>query len=193
MVRNEVRKRESARLGHLVRLVELDLGAHQQAGDVFADRDQEPLKQQEGFLLIFVDRLLLGVAAQVDDCAQRVERRQMLLPMTVSYTHLTLPTILLLALPCLLIVLTKEWRLLSRWQKPVQYAGNLTYSSYLLHFPLQLMLAIAVAASGIIPPLTSPWFLAAYLGTTLGVAANSYRWFELPVQRWLRRRLVGTA
>ena len=104
-----------------------------------------------------------------------------------------LPTILLLALPCLLIVLTKEWRLLSRWQKPVQYAGNLTYSSYLLHFPLQLMLAIAVAASGIIPPLTSPWFLAAYLGVTLGVAANSYRWLELPVQRWLRRRLVGTA
>jgi peptidoglycan/LPS O-acetylase OafA/YrhL len=104
-----------------------------------------------------------------------------------------LPTILLLALPCLLIVLTREWPFLNRWQEQAQFAGNLTYSSYLLHFPLQLMLAITVAASGWVPPLTSPWFLAAYLGVTLCVAACSYRWFELPAQGWLRRRLIPAA
>ena len=101
-----------------------------------------------------------------------------------------LPTILLVALPCLLVLLAREWPLLSRWHKQVQFAGNLTYSSYLLHFPLQLALAIVVATSAIIPPLTSPWFLAAYLGVTLSVAACSYRWFELPAQRWIRQRTV---
>lgn len=104
-----------------------------------------------------------------------------------------LPTILLLAVPCLLILVSKEWPLLARFQQQVQFAGNLTYSSYLLHFPLQLALAIPVAASGMRLPLASPWFLAAYLGTTFGTAALSYRWFELPAQRWIRRRTLGRA
>lgn len=104
-----------------------------------------------------------------------------------------LPTILLLAVPCALVVLSKDWPQLHRWQRQVQFAGNLTYSSYLLHFPLQLVLAIMVAASGFIPSLTSGWFLIAYLGTTLAIAALSYRWFELPAQRWIRRRTLKRA
>ena len=52
------------------RLLELDLGAHQDAGHILADRNQQPLEQQEGFLLILVDRLLLRVAPEVDDLAQ---------------------------------------------------------------------------------------------------------------------------
>lgn len=104
-----------------------------------------------------------------------------------------LPTILLLAVPCLLVILTRDWPFFARWQKQVQFAGNLTYSSYLLHFPLQVTLAILVAASGVVPPLTATWFLAAYLGVTLGAAALSYRWFELPAQRWIRRRTLKRA
>jgi peptidoglycan/LPS O-acetylase OafA/YrhL len=50
-----------------------------------------------------------------------------------------------------------------------------------------------VAAFGIVLPVTSVWFLAAYLGITLGVAAASYRWFELPAQRWIRRRTIKRA
>jgi peptidoglycan/LPS O-acetylase OafA/YrhL len=100
-----------------------------------------------------------------------------------------LPTFLLVAAPCLLVLLA-QMRLPRSWHGPIQAAGNLTYSSYLLHFPLQLMLAIGVAASGITPPLTSPLFLAAYLGITLIVAAMSYRWFELPAQSWIRQRTL---
>lgn len=98
-----------------------------------------------------------------------------------------LPMILLVVGPCLLVVVCRDWPLLARWQKSIQFAGNLTYSSYLLNFPLQLLLAVTVAATSIIPPITAPWFLAAYLGVTLSAAALSYRWFELPAQRSLRR------
>jgi len=104
-----------------------------------------------------------------------------------------MPMLLLLAVPCVLIIVSREWPMLDRLQRPVQFAGNLTYSSYLLHFPLQLMLAIVVAAFGIVLPVTSVWFLAAYLGLTLSVAALSYRWFELPAQRWIRRRTIKRA
>lgn len=101
-----------------------------------------------------------------------------------------LPMLLLAAVPCLLVIVARHWPLLSRCPKPLQFAGNLTYSSYLLHFPLQLLLAVGVAASGLAVPITRPWFLAAYLGGTLGIAALSYRWFELPAQRWIRRRTI---
>ena len=101
-----------------------------------------------------------------------------------------LPTILLVAVPLLLVVLSRDWPLLNRWPARVQAAGNLTYSSYLLHFPMQLLLAIFVAASGIVLPITNLLFLVAYLGITLGVAAVSYRTFELPAQRWIRRRAL---
>lgn len=101
-----------------------------------------------------------------------------------------LPMILLVAVPCLLVLMARDLPMLTRLQRPIQFAGNLTYSSYLLHFPLQLLLAICVAASGITPVLTSPAFLAAYLGATLGAAALSYRFFELPAQQWLRRRVI---
>ena len=104
-----------------------------------------------------------------------------------------LPMFLLLAVPCLLAVLGREWPILTRVERQLQSAGNLTYSSYLLHFPLQLLVAIGVAASGIMLPLASPWFLAAYLGVTFGLAALSYRWLELPAQRWIRRRTLNRA
>ncbi|HXG81124.1 MAG TPA: acyltransferase [Sphingomicrobium sp.] len=104
-----------------------------------------------------------------------------------------LPMILLVAVPCLLVLLARDWPALSTHQRPIQFVGNLTYSSYLLHFPLQLLLAIAAAATGTLPQLTSPAFLVGHLAVTLGAAALSYRYFELPAQQWLRRRTLKRA
>lgn len=100
------------------------------------------------------------------------------------------PTTLLLALPCLLILLARGWPALDRWARPIQAAGNLTYSSYLLNFPLQLLVAVVVAATGISLPLTSPAFLLGYIGLTLAAAALCYTAYELPAQNWLRRRTL---
>ena len=100
-----------------------------------------------------------------------------------------LPAILLVAVPCLLLM-ASGWRGLDRWQGPIQSAGNLTYSSYLLHFPLQLTVAIGIAATGSALPMASPAFLLAYVAGTLALSALSYRALEVPAQRWLRRRML---
>ncbi len=104
-----------------------------------------------------------------------------------------LPMILLVAGPCLLLVIAQEWRWLARWQRPVQLVGNLTYSSYLLHFPLQLLLAIAVGATGLVPNITGLAFFAAWLATTFTAAFACYRLFEMPAQRWIRQRTLDSA
>ena len=97
-----------------------------------------------------------------------------------------LPFTLLLAAPPLLFLAAQDWRLLEPWQAPIQAAGNLTYSSYLCHFPLQLILAIAAAASGRALPIDNPLFLVAYLGATLVVGRLVYMRFERPAQDWIR-------
>ncbi|MEQ7872804.1 acyltransferase [Sphingomonas sp. ASV193] len=104
----------------------------------------------------------------------------------------TAPLFLLLLLPPLLFLAAQEWRLLDRWQKPIEYAGNLTYSTYLSHFPLQLIAAIVVAAFGLPVPANSPFLLIAYLAITMLVGRLVYLRFERPAQdairSWYRQR-----
>lgn len=66
--------------------------------------------------------------------------------------------------------------------------GNLTYASYMLHFPMQLatMLILSTLA---IPPRTlvySDWFMLAYLGGVFATAFFVFRWVEQPTQTMLR-------
>lgn len=100
------------------------------------------------------------------------------------------PMILLLAVPCLLIVMARNWQWMERWQQQLRFAGNLTYSSYLLHFPLQLLLAIGVGTSGIVPDPTNPVFFIGWLAATLATAALCHRLFEMPAQAWIRQRTL---
>jgi peptidoglycan/LPS O-acetylase OafA/YrhL len=85
----------------------------------------------------------------------------------------------------------QDWRMLDRFEAPIQRAGNVTYSTYLCHFPLQLTLAIAAAASGWALPVSSPLFLASYLGATLLIALLVYERFERPTQAWIRSMTVS--
>lgn len=97
-----------------------------------------------------------------------------------------LPFVLMLAMPPALFLAAQDWPVLERWQRLIQLAGNLTYASYLCHFPLQLTIAVAVAASGIALPVASPLFLAAYLGATLVLSRFVFERFERPAQAWIR-------
>ncbi len=72
--------------------------------------------------------------------------------------------------------------------------GNLTYSSYLIHFPLQLVIMLLLGFAGVRHDLPySPWFLLAYLAIILPLARLIYKRVELPAQNYLRQRFVPTS
>lgn len=68
--------------------------------------------------------------------------------------------------------------------------GHTTYASYLLHFPLQLAVALLSGGQPDRLPLASPLWLLAYLGLTFALAVPVYRLIEMPAQAALRRRLL---
>jgi peptidoglycan/LPS O-acetylase OafA/YrhL len=71
------------------------------------------------------------------------------------------------------------------------FLGNLSYSIYLLHFPLQLVFLLIVLKKGFpTTVLLSPLGLATFLVVLLAVSFASYYRFERPLQRYLRGRLI---
>lgn len=93
--------------------------------------------------------------------------------------------------PLTVFVLAADFRLLHRWSVAIQALGNMTYSSYLIHFPLQLATALAFAMMGAALPYASAWLLAVYLVVVLMLAFVVHRYFEVPAQRAIRRRSLG--
>jgi peptidoglycan/LPS O-acetylase OafA/YrhL len=69
------------------------------------------------------------------------------------------------------------------------WLGEISYSSYLLHFPLMLFIAIVLKRTGIAFTIAlSPAALTGFLVLLVLVSLASYRFFERPVQDWLRAR-----
>ncbi len=97
-----------------------------------------------------------------------------------------LATWLMVITPPILFLAAQDWRALDRWQAPIQAAGNMTYSTYLVHFPMQLAVAIVVVASGITLPVGETWFLLAYLAAVIVAGRIVFLRFEAPMQATIR-------
>jgi peptidoglycan/LPS O-acetylase OafA/YrhL len=70
----------------------------------------------------------------------------------------------------------------------VSWLGEISYSSYLLHFPLQLLFALAVAHGQLpIAVRDSGLFSLIYFGLLIVLSLVVFRKFELPMQRLLRQ------
>jgi peptidoglycan/LPS O-acetylase OafA/YrhL len=73
------------------------------------------------------------------------------------------------------------------WTRAAQL-GDLTYGSYLWHFPLQLIAVLIVDRIGLGRKIfLSPWPLLIWLVATFALAAASHRFFETPAQNAIRR------
>jgi peptidoglycan/LPS O-acetylase OafA/YrhL len=92
--------------------------------------------------------------------------------------------------PILLFCLTCPLALPAPARKLVETAGNMTYSSYLLHFPIQLLIALGFAMSGRPVPFYDGWFFATFVTATLLASYLTYRYFEAPAQALLRNTLL---
>lgn len=74
--------------------------------------------------------------------------------------------------------------------KRLSLLGDISYSSYLLHFPLQITFAGMAITLDIDQKLFySPWTLLLFFAVLLPLSLMCYRHFEMPLQRWLRQRL----
>jgi peptidoglycan/LPS O-acetylase OafA/YrhL len=71
--------------------------------------------------------------------------------------------------------------------RPLAVLGQATYSSYLLHFPVQLTAVLAVDAAGIGREVfLRPSLFFGFLVGVIALSMLSYRYFEQPLRAWMR-------
>ncbi|WP_405410908.1 acyltransferase family protein [Maribacter sp. Asnod1-A12] len=73
--------------------------------------------------------------------------------------------------------------------KSLSWIGDITYSSYLLHFPLQL-LAVYAVSYGILEDrfYLTRWFFILFFVLLLPLSYVTFLKFEKPMQRWIRKK-----
>jgi peptidoglycan/LPS O-acetylase OafA/YrhL len=137
--------------------------------------------------------------------AQRVSRLPAALPIAgvvvvatlvaVRFGHvgLTVPVLLCLATGSVIAFTRLGESVLRMPFRHLAFLGNATYSSYLLHFPLQLLMVTVVDAMGwqrsiFYSPISFLVFFAAVLGLSLVV----YHFFEMPAQDFIRGVVRGS-
>jgi len=73
--------------------------------------------------------------------------------------------------------------------KRISFLGDISYSSYLLHFPLQfLFFTVVTSLTTDRSIFYTPWFMLLFFAVLLSISFCSFHYFELPAQTLLRRR-----
>jgi len=72
--------------------------------------------------------------------------------------------------------------------RPLVYLGTISYSIYLMHFPLQLAVHSASVVFNIQMPYGNVFFLAGFILATVGAASITYHLIEVPGKKVLRKR-----
>ena len=102
------------------------------------------------------------------------------------------PNVLLLlfiltASPLTILALALHEQVLGGRYQRVSFLGDISYSSYLLHFPMQLALALLALRFGWQPQVfMNGWALVTFYAVLIALSAASYHLFERPLQSLIR-------
>ena len=91
--------------------------------------------------------------------------------------------------PAILFYLSKI-NLSNNITKKIETLGNLTYSSYLIHFPIQLLVALLFSYADLAIPFYSATFFLSFILVSLIAAYFIYEFFEKPMQYRLRNKFL---
>jgi peptidoglycan/LPS O-acetylase OafA/YrhL len=98
-----------------------------------------------------------------------------------------LATLVLFPLSILALALVQQCR--PGLGRRFSWLGDISYASYLWHFPLQLAFALLATAVGLpLAVFKSGLVMLLFFSCLLPLAWLSYRYLEMPAQQWLRRR-----
>ena len=73
--------------------------------------------------------------------------------------------------------------------KNIKLLGDISYTIYLVHFPIQLLFALVIKKMLIID-FNSPFFFLIYISTVFLASILIYKFFELPLKDYLRGKLI---
>ena len=97
--------------------------------------------------------------------------------------------IFFITFPCLLLLTsTIEFNFSDKILKFIRVLGNMTYGSYLLHFPFQLLVSNLSIYLDFDIPIYENWFFIFYISSVFILSYFSYYRFELPIQNIIRRK-----
>ena len=139
-----------------------------------------------------VGQPVAGVAWTAGDGSRRDDDRRAGICCHVAGRSVAETLALPLAFAALLLALALDngpaSRLLSA--RPLVWLGDVSYATYLVHFPLLILLKLAVVGDDL---QIAPGFFAAYLLVLLALSGALYRWWEQPAQSWLNSRMPKPA
>ena len=110
-------------------------------------------------------------------------------PLTLSQSNLDLFSFFIL-FPSLLLLFSLGDNLNFTIFQKTKFVGDLSYSIYLIHFPLQLSIVTLCLLLKLEVDFTTPISLFSYILLTVLFSYASYKIFELPAQKKLRKSLI---
>jgi peptidoglycan/LPS O-acetylase OafA/YrhL len=95
--------------------------------------------------------------------------------------------------PLTILSLALHERATGRSYRWLGYLGDISYSTYMIHFPMQLALALIAARLALTPDFfMHGYVMIAFYVVLITLGAASYHYFERPMQRWIRQRRSET-